>query len=112
MIRASKNHLGRGLPALWPAVCLVVCLAGVGVGACSSFPALEELRLPRAEYIDPAAYPNLADIPAAPDPLTSEDERREMVESLVTDRARTEQAGDALRRDPVIAPRPLDLSGL
>ncbi len=105
MIRASKNHLGRALPA----VCLAVCLAGVG--ACSSFPALEELRLPRAEPIDPVAYPNLADIPAPPEPLTSEEEKREMVESLSADRARAAQAGDALRREPVVVPQPPDLSG-
>lgn len=75
------------------ALAAAACLSG-----CASLPAWVGLKPPDQDASS-VAYPNLADIPERPAPLTATEERGRTVESLEADRARVAQAGESLRRE-------------
>ena len=72
-----------------------------GLAGCTSLPSWTGLHLPADQTSNgqPVTYPDLAQIPERPVALDSPDQRQEQVRLLTEDRARTAQAGEALRRE-------------
>jgi hypothetical protein len=72
----------------------------MSLAACAALPSFSGLDLPEGEEVRaPVAYPNLDQIPSRPPQVTSPQQREEIIESLLADRALTAQAAESLRRE-------------
>jgi hypothetical protein len=81
-------------------------LMAVALVACAGLPAIEGKQLPTdAAPAGPIVYRDLADIPEAP-PISPPAANQEAIESLMTDRAKTAETAEDLRRQPFNMPDP------
>ena len=81
-------------------------LLAVALAACAGLPRIEGLALPKeAAPATAPVYRDLADIPEPPK-ISAPEENQEAIESLSTDRAKTAQSAEELRRQPFTMPEP------
>ena len=95
MAARGRNRRGMGL---------LPSLLAVALAACAGLPRIEGLALPKeAAPATPPVYRDLADIPEPPK-ISAPEENQEAIDSLMADRAKTEQTAEALRRQPFTMP--------
>jgi len=81
-------------------------LMAVALAACAGLPAIEGKQLPKdTTPAGPIVYRDLADIPDAP-PISPPAANQAAIESLMTDRAKTAETAEDLRRQPFNMPAP------
>ena len=90
MARQKHVDIGR---APWRALALAVAVFGLAGCAASD----EAAQVPGAD----APYPNLATVPARPQPSTTAEERRRIVEELIAEREAARETDRALRAESV-----------
>ena len=97
MAAAGKNRRCMGL---------VPFLMAVALAACAGLPAIEGEQLPKdTSPAGPIVYRDLADIPEAPS-VSTPAANQTAIQSLMTDRAKTAETAEDLRRQPFNMPDP------
>ena len=81
-------------------------IMAAALAACSGLPAIEGKQLPKdTSPAGPIVYRDLADVPEAP-PISPPAANQAAIESLMTDRAKTAETAEDLRRQPFNMPDP------
>jgi hypothetical protein len=80
-------------------------LVGCFLAACGSLPKISGAPLPAESADAHPVYRDLADIPESP-AVTPMEKNQDVIQALAEDRAKAEQAGQNLRRQPFEEPDP------